>query len=261
MWRSINKLFVFIFVGLVLANYVSAEQQGLGGTPQYQCVAIKQSFGNSTWQNISAITLPDKLTILVLNTNMQSLGQGLFNYTFCNTSIIGQYIVDGIGDVDGEKQSWTYDFFVSPLGQIQTTSQGIGSLGFLFLMVSLMLIFGFIGFRLFKNDTWWILGIFFTFLSILLLVYNTYLGFEYNRLFTGSQNSGVPEVIFYILLAVIVSGTLASIGLLFLQWKKVLKYIKKEVRRKEVDDQTTEDWDVDTWGGGQDYGKPTRVRR
>lgn len=252
---TINKnLVAFLLLAVVFLHVilppVQAEQQSLGGAIQYRCIAIKQSFGNSSYQNISAVTLPDKLTIIRLNASMESLGQGLFNYTFCNTTQIGQYTVDGIGDVNGNTKQWTYDFEVSALGVQQSTGQAIGSAIFLVLMVVLMFTFGFLGIRLSKSKNWWVLGVFVLFFSILLLVYDTYLGYEYHRAFTGLPNSDLPGTIFYIMLAILVLGTLACLGLFFLRWKEILRYIKREIKKKDDNDEDLEDWDYENWQSG-----------
>lgn len=185
---SILFLFIFNFVS------VSAEVDGIGYVRTNSCVALKQSYGNTTFQNITAVTLPDKVTIITINSAMQSLGQGLYNYTFCNTTQNGQYIVDGIGGVDGVSTTWTYDFYATPLGIPNTY---IFYLIFI-LIISLIFIIGFklenswvmslgsflvliLGFFVIKNGvdfikdvqtTWaiglvvWALGIYFMFLSV-----------------------------------------------------------------------------------------------
>lgn len=115
--RSCSFLFLFAFIFLVFSSaQASAEQQSLGYVRTGSCIALKQSFGNSTFQNITAVTLPDKLNINIINKNMQSLGGGLYNYTFCGTHQIGEYVVDGIGNVNGAPETWTYNFYANPLG-------------------------------------------------------------------------------------------------------------------------------------------------
>ena len=146
-------------------------------------------------------------------------------------------------------------FEVTPLGLSQTTSQGIGSAIYLILMIVLMFVFGFIGSIMLKTENWWILGIFLMFLSSLFLVYNTWLGYEYHRLFTGLADSGMPETIFWIFLALISAGILASAILLFRHWKKVIRYLKKEMKRKEPDDEELEDFDLENWVG-EEWGPP-----
>lgn len=122
---------------ILLVHLSSAEVQTLPHPVKTNfCVNLPQSFANSTFQNITNIQYPDE-SILVLNTPMNKLGGGSFNYSFCNTSINGHYIVNGIGDVDGLNQAWNYQFIVNPLGQILTDGQA--TLYFLISIVSFIL--------------------------------------------------------------------------------------------------------------------------
>lgn len=126
--RFIFLLFLILFFSL---SFVSAEQQSLGWKRTSTCIELKQSYANSTYQNITAITLPDGVTIDVRNEAMTSLGGGLFNYSYCIGEQTGQYIVDGVGDVDGMDQTWVYDFYATPLG-VQN--------GFIFYIIFIMII-------------------------------------------------------------------------------------------------------------------------
>jgi magnesium-transporting ATPase (P-type) len=49
----------------------------------------------------------------------------VYNYSFCNSTQNGQYIVNGIGDVDGIQTAFAYDFIVNPLGKTFTSSQAV----------------------------------------------------------------------------------------------------------------------------------------
>lgn len=131
-----KKLILICFV-LFFLSFASAEVQSLPHPARTNfCVNLPQSFANSTYQNITVIQLPDE-SLLSINSPMNNIGGGYFNYTFCNTSINGHYIVNGIGDVDGLNQAWNYEFVVNPLGQILTQGQAI--LYFLIFIVSFIL--------------------------------------------------------------------------------------------------------------------------
>ena len=112
-----------------------------------------------------------------------------------------------------------------------------------------MFVFGYIGFKFFTTENWWIMGIMFEFIALIFLVYNTWLGYQYHKYVTGLPTSNIPETLFWILLFVLVSGSLTCVALLFRHWRKIIKYIKKEIKRKEQDDSDLEDWDVDRWSG------------
>jgi hypothetical protein len=104
---------------------------------------------------------------------------------------------------------------------------------------------GFVGFRLMDSKYLWILGIFFLFLALLLMVYDVWLGYEYHRNFTGLTDSSMPETIFYIFMFILVAGLFTSVGLIFLKWKDLYRYIKGEITRSKEEEEFDKDWD---WG-------------
>jgi len=131
---------VLIFFLLFSLPIVSGAIQSLPDAVKTgQCVTLPQSYANSSFQNITTIQLPDE-TILIINSSMQNLGGGYFNYSFCNTTQNGRYIVNGIGDTDGTVAIWNYDFLVNPLGKIFTSQQA--TLYFLMFVVSFLLFLG-----------------------------------------------------------------------------------------------------------------------
>jgi hypothetical protein len=166
------------------------------------------------------------------------------NFTDIGKEYYWNFQCDGVTGQGGSKFGGYAEgsFIVTSSGLIQNSSQGIASFSYLLLMIVLMFSFTFIGFKLSKTEYWWILGVFFIFLSALLLIYNTWLGYEYHRTLTGFADSSIPEIIFYIFLLILVLGLLASLILLFLHWKKVFKYIKREIKRQPKEDRDVEDW-------------------
>jgi len=64
-----------------------------------------------------------------------------YNYTFCNTDQVGEYIVNGHGDDDGETVVWSYNLFVTPSGY----SNILGLFIILIVGVYSIALFGFFG--------------------------------------------------------------------------------------------------------------------
>jgi hypothetical protein len=170
------KLLLIMLLGLFLLSFTSAS---LGVFQQNSCIDIKTIL-NTSAVTISSLNYPNTSNILGI-TSMTKNGLN-FNYTFCNTSTLGTYTYSYN---DSEGNIYVNDFLITSSGTSQSTSQGIGSMVFLGLMIILMITFGFIGYRLSKSEYWWVLGIFFMFLSALLLIYNTWLGYEYHATLTG----------------------------------------------------------------------------
>lgn len=251
MRNRLNKKIVMFFIFLVLTNFVYAQQDQIYDVGTYNLnedAYLPQTCDFCSYVMIDNIILADK-TNLSIGENMTKFG-GSYEYILDSQYISrpGTYLVYGTADPNGVETGWNYYFKVNQLAISQTTSQGIGSAVFLILMIILMFSFAWVGFRLFKTDSWWILGIFLVFLASLLMIYNTWLGYQYHKLFTGLPDSSLPETIFWMLLMIIVLGLLVGATFLFLKWKKVLRYIKKEIRRKESGDEDLDDWDFDRWG-------------
>lgn len=229
------KLLSVFFISILLFNLICAEVQTLKPIELNKCGGLPQLFYNSTFQNISAIQLPDQ-SFIIINDSMQSLGGGLYNYTFCNTSQLGSYIVNGYGDVDGVIQSWNFDFQVTNTGSIQSVPEAIGSFSYLFLMIILTITLLYIGFRLSDSDMLWVLGTFFMFLSMLFMIYDIWLGYEYQIKYVGSTSStAVPEILFYLFLFALASGLLVGAVLLFKRLPEVIDWFKVYVFKESVD--------------------------
>ena len=127
---------IFLIVGLGLA---SAEQQTLGTFKQNSCIQLTQTCGNCTYNNISFVYMT--LDVILYNVSDQMSKVGTFyNYSFCNTSTIGEYNVHGFGDPDGTQTSWTYDFGITGTGFKFDQPRTILSLGLLGLLVFLFLV-------------------------------------------------------------------------------------------------------------------------
>lgn len=254
-----KKILLTIILGIFLITLVSAScpdgDDCIGGTEINSAIDIYQTCNNCTYCNFTQIKYPNKTTFLSNIEATQDETYFSYNILGGNNTELGEYTYCYDCGNALEKETGCLYYLVTTTGFSQSTSQGIGSAIFLILMVILMFTFGVLGFRLFTTENLWVLGVFFEFLAVLLLVYNTWLGYEYHRLFTGLPNSSIPEVIFYIFLLILVLGLLVSLALLFLNWKKVFKYIKNEIKRKQGDNKDVEDWDFNEWGGNGPYGK------
>ena len=221
------NIILFILVFLLTVNLASAEVQTLGTYKIDSCINLKQ-ICNCSYVNITTILYPNS-TIALSNVEMIKTGTD-FVYNFCNTSLLGNYIVNGYGDPDTTFTVFNYDFEITQTGYKQTTSEGIGSAIFLILILSLTVLFGFMGFKFVESDTLWALGIFFLGLSLLFVVYDVYLGYEYHLNYIGSANdSRMPETIFYIFMIILTAGLMSGAVLLFKNWKKIKDiYTKKD---------------------------------
>jgi len=115
----------------------------LGTYERGSCINLIQTCSNCTYINITSVLYPNS-SIALTETPMTKVGS-LYNLTFCNTNALGDYIVNGIGDVDGEDTVWAYGFKITNKGYEVTTPQITVTffiIGIIFLVALLFFIFG-----------------------------------------------------------------------------------------------------------------------
>jgi hypothetical protein len=134
-----NKVLLAFIFGIMLLGLVSAGEAGenIGTYKQNSCVKLPQICADCTYSNISSIVSPNQ-TIYGVGDSYTKNGT-FFNYTFCNTSELGNYKVNGIFNPSGTAQVFSYVFDISPSGNILSTSQSIVSQGFF--VILLLIIF------------------------------------------------------------------------------------------------------------------------
>lgn len=114
----------------------------LGTFKANTCVDLIQICENCTQNNISTIKFPNSTT--AISNVIMDRDDTFYNYTFCNTTTMGKYIVNGVGDLDGDKTSWSYDFEITGTGFEFTQSRStfyVALLGILIFMFILSIIF------------------------------------------------------------------------------------------------------------------------
>ena len=84
--KHLTVLFLFIFA----LSFVSAYQEELGIGKQDDCIQLIQTCTTCPFVTMDSIILPNK-TVVDINTNMTKTGN-TFNYTFCRTDVVGDYI-------------------------------------------------------------------------------------------------------------------------------------------------------------------------
>ncbi len=129
-----KKILLILFIGIFLISLTSAEIQTLGTFKQRECINLIQTCENCTYNNISSVLYPN--SSVVLSNIVMTKDDTYYNYTFCNTSTLGSYIVNGYGDLDGERTTWNYDFKITPSGNdAPSDGEGIVFLGSLIAML------------------------------------------------------------------------------------------------------------------------------
>ena len=126
------------------------------------CVELKQTCANCSYVNITSILFPDS-TPTIINSEMTKSGSE-FNYTFCNNSMLGNYIVNGIGDPQGVQTIFAYDYSITTTGISAPYTIPL----FIGLAAFILLIFAF-GMK--NNYIAFISGTLFVVLGIYLMIY------------------------------------------------------------------------------------------
>lgn len=208
-----------------------------------KCFDISYSCANATYNNISSIIYPNSTKVLFSpEQNMTQTGTD-FNFPTCDfSSELGYLHVNGHCDAYGTDAVWEKTYLITRTGYQQTTGEGINAFAYLALMVFLTCFFIYAGFKLSETEELWVLGIFLFFLAFIFVIYDSWLGYEYQLKYVGAAaSSAIPEVLFYILLLVISAGLLTAGILLFKRIPKIIKLLQVKFKKNK-----------DGWDGG-DY--------
>lgn len=110
--KGVITLVALIFLILQMSSILAIPT--LGVFKVNTCVELKQTCANCSYVNLTTIIFPDSSTVTI-NDVMTKSGSG-FNYTFCNNTQLGNYIVNGIGDPQGVQTIFAYDYSITTTG-------------------------------------------------------------------------------------------------------------------------------------------------
>ena len=183
-----KKLFL-LFICILVMGFASGLVDQLNTVQKGNCIEIVQHDNpDVTSGGVTFVLLPND-QIDLLQAGMQNLGNGSFNYSYCNTNLTGWYTANGfVGGL-----AWVYRFEVTPNGETPTIPKAILYLG---LLVVLLVIFGVIMWAHMGDKTevwrvWW-----FSIMWIWMIAV-TFIGLNIARDFLTSQ--GFIEKFFYII--------------------------------------------------------------
>ena len=136
-----KRLILSLFMALFLISCISAAQDSLGTYKQNEDIVLLQICGTCSYNNITSIVLPNA-THIEIDQLMTSRGME-YTYVFTQTDLIGTYLVNGYGDLDGTNNAWAYEFYVTPNGFVNNP---------VFYFLILILSIGIIVIGLWKED-------------------------------------------------------------------------------------------------------------
>lgn len=129
--KLVLLLFFIVYITVVEIDLIKAEVETLGTFKKNDCVRLLQSCANCTYNNITSINYPNG-SVALYQIIMTKIGTE-YNYTFCDTIQLGEYVVNGKGDVDGELTVWSYNFIITSTGEQVSLSNIIIVIAFLFI--------------------------------------------------------------------------------------------------------------------------------
>jgi hypothetical protein len=134
-----KKIILTLLLGMFLISFVSAPIQTLGTFKVGEEINLMQICASCSYNNITSVLSPSSRE-LIRNSPMVADGSK-YNFTLLggNTTAAGEYIVNGIGDLDGTDTVWNYNFFITPSGFSDTFDFYI----IILLIAGVMIVFGF----------------------------------------------------------------------------------------------------------------------
>lgn len=171
------------------------------------CAILTQTCTNCTYVNITSIHYPNG-TYALTDKTMTKRGTD-YNYTFCNNTIIGDYIVKFVGDLNGITNNDDYYYTVTATGYEISTSQTIISIIGIFVILCFV-VFLFVYGVIQENPT---IKIFFLSLGLLFLIFSVGLILKIMQDSIGEFISFVNAYSsFYSMLTILLTS--ASVGLM-----------------------------------------------
>jgi len=136
------KHILFVILLLCLCSFGWAEEQSLGVFKQNSCINLIQVCGNCTSNYISSVIYPNS-SIAEINLTMERADTE-YRRLYCNTSLLGTYMVYGFGDLDGVNTTWGYDFKITKYGlESKDTNSSMPLMLFMLFMITGLFILGF----------------------------------------------------------------------------------------------------------------------
>ena len=157
-----------LIVSIFLLSLVSAQVQSLPQQEQGECIELPQVCADCTYVNMSSVKLPNSTT-LIINEGMTQNGPD-FSYTFCNTTLTGDYIATTCGDPDETYTCVSYDFEITPNGDRLDIQDALFYLG----LLTIFLIFFFVSvskLREVSNFGWAIFYLCFMYLDLMVVFF------------------------------------------------------------------------------------------
>jgi len=138
-YKKLVPIIVGIVIGIVFGiSLLTAAVEDFGTYKQDTNITLTQTCGTCTYVNISSVRLGNG-TLVNFDATMTKVGTSYYYDLGSDyTSSLGEYLVQGVGDVGGTNTVFTYRFTVNYFGYELTISQ---SIIYFLLLVTIIAIF------------------------------------------------------------------------------------------------------------------------
>ncbi len=134
------KYGILFLMLILMVGFVSSEVNDYESVKQNECVTLKQVCASCSFTNVS-LTYPNS-TLALSNVPMVDSGGALWTYEFCNTTELGRYDINGVGDLEGVNTGFDVLYFeVTPSGSILDSASSTTLFGSLLVMLILSVVF------------------------------------------------------------------------------------------------------------------------
>ena len=112
-----KKILLTLILGMFFLSFASAEIQTLGSFQQGKNINLIQTCATCTFNNITSVLDPNSNEVIGNFPMTRTVSVYNFTLTSENATLLGKYIVNGIGDLDGTNTIWNYDFDLTADGK------------------------------------------------------------------------------------------------------------------------------------------------
>lgn len=227
-----KKILMFLLLGLFFISLTSATVETLGVFKQNDCIKLIQSGSGLTECNITSVSYPNS-SAAIENTEM-TYRNNEFNYTFCNTSSMGTYIVNGFCGNGTDYVYWAYDFDVTITGQDFSSPNSLMTIGIIIATIAIMFLFMIFGFKLTNNENLYPIGFLFIIFSVIFSIYLLHQTYTFSSVILGLESfSSTTATIYIVVLWVLVGIAIISAALMLIAF---IKEIGRTIERRKFGD-------------------------
>lgn len=98
-----EKKIIYLILFLLAIPLALSQMPSLGTFEAGECMSLIQTCSNCTYVNITSVFNPNG-EVIIGESSMTKSGNS-YNYTFCDTDLIGKYIYWAVGNPDGEESN------------------------------------------------------------------------------------------------------------------------------------------------------------